>query len=361
MKKSGHAITVIVLLLAGTLAFAAPLKIDMGPPLGDLRADSAFFTWPTNKPATGWLEIAGQKIGEGGPTDTHRVRVRGLEPGQTYWYTINAAAGDEADSIGPHRLKTPPASLTSWTFTAYGDTRSRPAHHRRVVAAMLKVNPRLIVHTGDLVADGSKLEQWYHFFPVIGLFSRNLPFYSCIGNHENNSPLYYELLPLPSGGGDGGSEWFSFTFGNCQFYALDSCRHITEQTAWLRAQLAQPRPAGVDWRLAMFHHPPFSSGPHGSNQTLQEQWCPLLEDNGVDLVFCGHDHIYEHSLHGGVHYVTLGTGGAPLYEPGGNPNPYSQFAISSLGFSRVEVTPEQLTVSFFDDESQMLEQFTVGH
>lgn len=361
MSRWKYLITVVVLLVAGTLVFAAPLKIDMGPTLGDLTPNSALLTWHTNEPATGWLEIAGQKIGAGELVHTHRVRVRGLEPGQTYWYTVKAAAGDQSDSIGPHRLKTPPASLTAWTFTAYGDTRSRPAHHRRVVAAMLAVSPRLILHTGDLVGDGRLLDHWQHFFPVIGIFSQNLPFYPCIGNHENSSPRYYELLPLPSGGGDGGSEWYSFRFGNCQFYALDSGRHIGEQTEWLRSQLAQPRPAGVDWRIVIFHHPPFSSGGHGSNQTLQEQWCPLLEDNGVDLVFCGHDHIYEHSLHGGVHYLTLGTGGAPLYQPGVNPNPHSQFAISSLGFSRVEVTREQLTVTFFDDGLQMLEQFTVAH
>ncbi len=337
----------------------AATLVDMGPTLGDLTPNSVLVTWHTNQPTVAWLEVDGLKIGEGGPTHTHRVRLEGLKPGQTYWYTIKATAGEESDSIGPHSIRTPEESLTNWTFAAYGDSRSRPAQHRQVVAAMLGANPRLILHTGDLVADGEVLEQWYHFFPVIGTFARNLPFYPSLGNHEHNSSLYYELLPLPSGGGDYQSEWYTFTFGNCQFFALDSCRRIAEQTEWLRGQLAQPRPEGVDWRFAIFHHPPFSSGLYGGNQTIQEQWCPLLEQGGVAAVFVGHDHIYERSLHEGVYYVMLGTGGAPLYIPGVNPNPYSQFAVRSLGFCRVDVTPMQLTLTFVNERSRQLDQVTV--
>ncbi len=360
MTRGKQLILVALALLVATPVFAAPLKIDMGPTLGDLKTDSAFITWHTNKPSVAWVEIEGHRIGQGGPTQTHRVRVRGLSAGTTYWYTVKASADGESASIGPHRLRTPAESLTEWTFAAYGDTRSRPRQHRQVVGAMLGASPRLILHTGDLVADGDVLEQWYHFFPVIGAFARNLPFYGCLGNHEHNSLLYYTLLPLPKGGGDYQSEWYTFTFGNCQFFVLDSCRRIGEQTEWLRAQLQQPKPEGVDWRFAIFHHPPFSSGPHGANQTLQEQWCPLLEgDNGVAAVFVGHDHLYERSLHGGVSYITLGTGGAPLYKAEASPNAYSQFAVSSLGFCRVDVTPGQLTLTFINEESQPLDQVTI--
>ncbi len=81
-------------------------------------------------------------------------------------------AGDESASAGPYRFRTPSPWLAQWTFTAYGDTRSHPDKHRSVVAAMPNVNPRLILHTGDLVGSGEVLEQWYHFFPVIGAFAR---------------------------------------------------------------------------------------------------------------------------------------------------------------------------------------------
>jgi len=344
--------------LAGADESAGALKIDMGPTLGDLTTTSALLTWHTNVPSTGWIELRGQSVGEGGPAQTHRVRLQGLSAGQTYWYTVKAAAGDQSVSVGPHRITTPPQSLTNWTFAAYGDTRSRPEAHRQVVAAMLAANPRLILHTGDLVSDGRSMDNWYHFFPVIGTFARNLPFYPAIGNHEVNAALYYELLPIPSGGGDHKTEWYTFTYGNCQFFVLDSNRRIAEQTQWFGQQLNKPRPTGVDWRIAMFHHPPFSSGPHGGNVTIQQQWCPLLEEGGIAVVFCGHDHLYERSLHDGVHYVTLGTGGAPLYSPGAT-NSYSRFAFASLGFCRIDVTPGQLSCVFIDTSQNRYDEFTV--
>ncbi len=364
---------VIVLVATGALpgcsgTVAAPdepapvlptLKIDMGPTLGDLTTTSVLLTWHTSMPSTSWIELGGERVGEGGPAQTHRVRLEGLSAGQTYWYTVKAAAENQLVGVGPHRITTPPESLTEWTFVAYGDTRTRPDAHRRVVAAMLQASPRLILHTGDLVDSGELLDDWYHFFPVIGAFSQNLPFYPALGNHEHNATLYYELLPIPSGGGDYGTEWYTFTWGNCQFFVLDSGRRIAEQTEWLEQQLSQPRPTGVDWRIAMFHHPPFSSGLNGGSETIQQQWCSLLEEGDVAVVFCGHDHFYERSVHGGVHYVTIGTGGAPLYPPGFSSNPYSQFALASLGFCRIDITPTQLRCVFIDTNQNRYDEFTI--
>ncbi len=228
--------------VAATEALTPALKIDMGPTLGD--------------PSTGWIELGGEKVGEGGPAQIHRVRLQGLAAGQTYWYTVKAAAENQSATAGPYRFRTPSPWLSRWSFAAYGDTRSRPAMHRRVVAAMLEASPRLILCAGDLVAEGDLLDLWYQFFPVIGVFGPNLPLYPALGNHERNAALYYELLPIPSGGGDYGSEWYTFTYGNCQFFVLDSCRRIAEQTEWLEQQLSEARPTGVDWRIAMFHHHP---------------------------------------------------------------------------------------------------------
>ena len=145
----------------------------------------------------------------------------------------------------------------------------------------------------------------------------------------------------------------------CQFISLDSQRRREEQTDWLREVLAQPKPTGVDWRIAMFHVPVFSSGRYGGDETIQQQWAPLLEEGDVSLVFYGHNHNYERSLHGGVQYITVGTGGGPLYPVGVSPNPYSQFAISKRGFFRVDVTPNQLNCVFIDTNQNRYDEFTI--
>ena len=357
--------TCILLLLALILtpALADDLTIDMGPTLGDLTPNSALLTWHTNKPAVGWVEVAGQKLGAGEPTEFHRVRLAELLPGRGYDYTLKVKAGDESAAAGPYRFRTPSPWLSRWSFAAYGDTRSRPDKHLQVAAAMLKTSPRLILNTGDLVKHGTNLHHWYRSFPAISLLASTIPYYTCLGNHELNADLYYKLLPLPEGGGDFNSEWATFIFGNCQFISLDSNRRREEQTEWLREVLAQPKPPGVDWRIVLFHSPPFTSGDHAADAHLpylRKNWCPLLEES-VDLVFCGHDHFYERSQHGGLNYITVGTGGTSLYQPGVNPNPYSQFAVASLGFCRIDVTRDELKVTFFTDQLEALDFFTVTH
>ena len=61
----------------------------------------------------------------------------------------------------------------------------------------------------------------------------------------------------------------------------------------------------------LFHHPPFSSGPHGS--TYELQW--PFRAWGATAVSAGHDHSYERFDAGGMPYVVVGTGGMRLYKP----------------------------------------------
>ena len=48
-------------------------------------------------------------------------------------------------------------------------------------------------------------------------------------------------------------------------------------------------------------------------------YAPLLAAAKVDVLFCGHDHLYERGMgvtpSGKLTYVITGGGGAPLYDP----------------------------------------------
>jgi hypothetical protein len=60
----------------------------------------------------------------------------------------------------------------------------------------------------------------------------------------------------------------------------------------------------------------------------------VFETYGVDAVFTGHDHLYERSLYNGITYIVAGGGGAPLYAPNQNPNPYQQYAEAAYHYCR---------------------------
>ena len=118
--------------------------------------------------------------------------------------------------------------------------------------------------------------------------------------------------------------------------ALDS--NIAEdptQLAWAGGQLE-----GLDREryvhvVAFFHHPVYSSGPHGGSRVegptaaVRARWMPLFRKHGVDLVFTGHDHLFEHWIERyrdgsgqqrRMDQIVSGGGGAPLYAYGGEPD-----------------------------------------
>ncbi len=354
-----YLLVALALLLAPTGA-SAGLYIVWGPVLGDLTSTSAQLAWYTNIPSYSYVEVDGQPVARGGPLQAHKVLLKGLQPGTHYYYRLVAEADGQQATSRRYRFTTPAAGLTAFTFCAYGDTRSNPADHAKVVKAMMTCAPTLILHSGDLVASGSSLPDWHQFFPVIARFSPTVPLYPCLGNHEGNASNYYDFLPLPAGAGDHGCEWYSTLYDNCQFIVLDACRRLEEQGRWLQELLAQPRPAGVRWRIAMFHQPPYTSGPHEGDAGARQYFCPYLEaPGGVDLVFNGHNHNYERSLKGRLNYLVVGGGGAPLYPNPTLVNPYRQAFAGVLSFARIQVSDETLQVTTLGVDGKVLDQFTV--
>jgi hypothetical protein len=104
----------------------------------------------------------------------------------------------------------------------------------------------------------------------------------------------------------------------------------SRQASWLRDALAR---STAPYKWVLFHHPPFSSGPHGS--TAELQW--PFRAWGATAVFSGHDHDYERLDVGGMPYVVVGTGGKTLY-PFGAPVAGSVERIAQHGALRIDVT-----------------------
>ena len=86
--------------------------------------------------------------------------------------------------------------------------------------------------------------------------------------------------------------------------------------------------------VAFFHHPPFSSGPHGGATvereaaTLRSKYMPLFRRHHVRLLLAGHEHLFEHWVERyrdssgtyRIDEVVTGGGGAPLYAYRGEPS-----------------------------------------
>ncbi|MBD3180528.1 MAG: hypothetical protein GF417_13645 [Candidatus Latescibacteria bacterium] len=239
-------------------------------------------------------------------------------------------------------------------IAVYGDTRTNHGDHRNVVAAIMRENPEVVFHTGDLVDNGLEEDQWVVFDDITGRLRERAEFFPAIGNHERNSRLYFDHFELPNN-----ERWYSVEREGIDFIILDSCEGIeagSRQYRWLENEL---QGGGSDFTAVLFHHPPYSTGPHGEDEmNLRETVVPLFEEHRVSAVFNGHDHIYERSFKGGVHYVVAGGGGAPLYEQERD-SEYSQKFLSIHHYCMISAEGDSMVVTAIDTLGNVFDRFSV--
>lgn len=326
-------------------------EIIRGPYLSDATRTSIVISWETRDASGSVVEYAAdaQYTASGGvydgqaedPKDVkrHSITLRGLAPSTTYHYRVTSGSDVGEDNT----FHTAVERFEPFTLAAYGDTRTNPNDHLAVVNRMIEHEPDIVLNSGDLVADGNVLSQWDIFFDTTKDLMKNVPYYPTLGNHENNAQHYYDLFYPPTGGGKENEQWYSFDYGNAHIVCLDSdVRYSTDQIAWLEDDLA--RVAGkVQWIFVNFHHPPHSSGSHGSEYATMPKWIDAFERYGVDMVFNGHDHHYERSLNNDIWYIVTGGGGAPQRAVNQKPNPYQVYAETTLHFCKLSINGAQLT------------------
>ncbi|MGH2652579.1 MAG: metallophosphoesterase family protein, partial [Actinomycetota bacterium] len=138
-----------------------------------------------------------------------------------------------------------------------------------------------------------------YFVPYAALLPER-PFYLAIGNHDYDSGCaqpYLDNFCLPASA-PGGERYYSFDRGNVHFVSADSntigglpsgCTSnpaFAAQLGWLDADLAA---STAKWKIAFFHHPPYSDSNHGNNDDVQASFVPIFEARKLDLALAGHD------------------------------------------------------------------------
>src|SRR5262249_16699743 len=107
--------------------------------------------------------------------------------------------------------------------------------------------------------------------------------------------------------------WYAFTAGSVRVISIANDDVVYQhggdtfvrgysagaQKAWLEKELATARAnREIDWIVVCMHQVAISTaGPtfNGADLGIREEWNPLFDRYGVDLVVCGHEHHYERS------------------------------------------------------------------
>lgn len=262
----------------------------------------------------------------------HIVKLTGLKPGTRYYYAI----GTLKDTLqyGPDNyFSTLPAPGVAGNYRigVFGDCGSLSVNQVRARDQFLQylggqdINAWILL--GDnAYNDGNDMEYQAKFFNPYREMLKKFPVYPSPGNHDyhdadfgaeyaqtTHSTPYYQNFSMPvdgEGGGvpSGNPAFYSFDLGNIHFISLDSYGieenkyflydTLGPQVQWLKKDLEQNRNRG--WVIAFWHYPPYSKGTHDSDTDgimthIRQNVISILERNKVDLILCGHSHVYERS------------------------------------------------------------------
>jgi acid phosphatase type 7 len=187
------------------------------------------------------------------------------------------------------------------------------------------------------------------------------------GNHEYwiaGAKGYFDYFGARAG--TRGEGWYSFDVGDWHVVALNSnCAHIggchtgSPQEQWLRADLAERRPACT---IATLHHPRWSSGRHGGSSEVAPLY-RALADAEADVVVAGHDHDYERfasqDVAGaaddrGLRQFVVGTGGKDI-RPFATIQPNSERRIGEHGVLEMSLRADSYDWRFLNVDGAVLD------
>lgn len=299
------------------------------------------------------------------PQESHRVVLPDLAPGIVYEYEI---LGDGSALSPTLRFRAPRcAGDQSLAFGVIGDTTGGT-----VPAAIAEQLSRggidLVLHVGDVVYPDGRLEDYdSNFFSPFAPLLASAPIMPILGDHDirtaNGAP-FFETFDLPSNGITANPRFYSFRQGEAEFFCLDvessAFGEDSDQYVWLEQGLAA---STADWKFVTVFEPPFSAG--NSNVIEQIVLSPLFERYGVDLVFSGHEHLYERTrpicLSGlpdtPVVYIVEGGGGASVSTF--DPESFSAFLAAVHGYVTVRIEKGSLLLEAHDVGGSIIDSTTL--
>src|SRR5947199_548682 len=138
--------------------------------------------------------------------------------------------------------------------------------------------------------------------PYRSLLDAGVKFYAALGNHDEQTNRNYKPFNM------GGERYYTYSKKHVRFFVLDSDYLDPPQLRWIEDQLKDSK---SDWKICYFHHPLYSDGGrHGSEVDLRVILEPLFVKYGVNVVYSGHDHVYERlKPQKGIYYFVSGAAG----------------------------------------------------
>ncbi len=344
----------------------------LGPYLQKMSYDEVTINWSTYEGKT--IINNGEEEEIINNYQQHETILTRLKPKTTYTYDV---LNDGTDR-GKGSFTTFPKEIEPFHFVVLGDTRTRHDVHQKVVDEIIKEDPLFVVNSGDLVSRGNSMPNWEKFFSITDSLINNVPYFTVLGNHEQDSPNYYDFFSVPSK-----ESYYFFSVGDALFIVMDmegpdynapaylkgearddfwyniSKDYFEREKAWLENLLTLNKDAGY---IFVFFHPTFYSIKESRVEEAEIRrafWGDIFERHGVTAIINGHDHHYHHAEHGGTHYITSAGGGAPLYETNAI-QPETVHYKKIEHFMRIDVGEKEAVIKAIQLNGEIIEEIVAN-
>lgn len=320
----------------------------------------------------------------------NKASVSKLKPNTKYYYVV----GNE-DGWSPIYTYTTESFEGDFTFAAIGDpeigigTYEDVDHLSIYEDTINKINENIpnaafLLSTGDQVA-GSDLDKEYEgLLNHSGLYS--LAFAPTIGNHDITENYFKEHFNVPNfnkvkGVADIKNDNYYFTYGDALFLMINT-NNMSDYDDYHENFIREVCEKNADkkWKIAVFHHSPYSSIQKYQNDSgVVSELIPFLDEAGIDVVLNGHDHSYTrtHVMSGGgisqkvsgtsvtnpngIVYFTFGSSSESLFHDTiDNANAVVSGAVKKAQVSKVDVTSKSFKVTTYNtDNWEVYDEFEI--
>ncbi len=203
-------------------------------------------------------------------------------------------------------------------LVAMGDTRTGDSGQVQLGSALYHIDEERPLDGIILLGDNLSFTGDPKFFtesftqPYDALIRNGVRFFAILGNHDvvggfSSFQLNHPLLNME------GNRYYTRTFGDnlVQVFFLDSNTFVNDpkQINWFGNELDESK---ATWKIVAMHYPVYGKTKKYPvpDQQLKRIIEPILIEGEVDVVVCGHNHVYQRFRPAsGVHHFTAGSGG----------------------------------------------------
>ncbi len=287
-------------------------------------------------------------------TFVHNVRLDGLLPWTMYHYRAIQGSDTSADAS----FRTAPDPGTPFRFLWMADFRKNTDVHDSIAARAAGFRADVALYGGDLCTSGSYEDFKREFFrPRQSRLNATVPFFNATGNHEQWGRNTRAFTQAPASA-SGTQDYYSFNYGDMHVLVLNTEIPYTAGSPQFEFARRDLSGATRTWKIVIAHKHPYAAGGHGEDEDLKRMATEIFEPANVDLVLTGHSHFYQHNIIRGIHYMIVGSVGAPLVKP--DTASYTVRAAKEYDFAVADVSPATFRMVVYNERGSVLDSLELS-